>query len=76
MKLPITFPDDAQVIAEEAAYFRALSPEERVRSLDELFRLYHFLMASSGQPETLARLAREEEQRGRALIQDFVAHHG
>ena len=76
MQLPIKFPSDAEVIAEEAARFQELSPEERFRTLDELFRLYHFLMASSARPEALARLAREDEERGRAEIQDFVTHHG
>ncbi len=75
MNLPIKFPNDEAVIAEEAALFWALSPEERIRSLDEVFRLYHFLMASSGRPEALARLAREDEERGQAAIEEFVARH-
>ena len=76
MDLPIKFPSDAEVIAEETARFRALSPDERVRTLDEMFHLYHFLMASSARPEALARLARDDEERARAAIADFVAHHG
>jgi hypothetical protein len=76
MDLPIKFPNDADVVAEEAARFRALSPEDRLRTLDEMFRLYHFLLAASGRPEKLARLADEEEERGRTAIREFAAKHG
>jgi hypothetical protein len=76
MNLPIKFPSDAAVIAEEAARFRALSPESRVLALGEMFRLYHFLASRSAHPVALARLAQEEEERGRKAIEEFVARHG
>jgi len=60
------------LIAEEAARFRALSPEDRIRVLDEMFRTYHLLLGSSPQ---LAQLAEEEEERGRAAIKEFIARH-
>jgi hypothetical protein len=75
MDLPIKFPNDAEVIAEEAARFRALSPDQRVRELGEMVDLYHFLASISNQPEALARLAREEEERGRKAVEAFVARH-
>jgi len=75
MDLPIKFPSDAEVIAEEAARFRALSPERRVRTLGEMFRLYHFLATNATQPEALARLARQEEERGRKAVEEFLARH-
>ncbi len=37
MDLPIKFPNDADVIAEEAARFRALSPRDRVRAVGRRF---------------------------------------
>jgi len=76
VQLPIRFPSNAEVIAEEVARFRALSPENRLRALDEMFRLYHFLVAMSARPEALARLAQEDEERGRTAIEEFAAHHG
>jgi hypothetical protein len=76
VNLPVKFPDNAEVIAEEAARFRALSPEERVRTIGEMFHLYHFLIAASARPEAASRLAEEDEERGRSLVQDFVARHG
>jgi hypothetical protein len=44
MNLPIKFPNDTDVIAEEAALFRAMSPEERAGTLDEMFRVFQFLV--------------------------------
>jgi len=76
MDLPIRFPSDVEVISEEVARYRALSNEEQVRTLGELFRVYHFLTARSARPEAIARLAREEEERGRAAIEEFVKRHG
>ncbi len=75
MNVPIHFPAAASVIAEETARFRALSPEERVRTLGEMFRLYHFLASNSARPDALAQFAREEEDRGRKAIEEFIARH-
>jgi hypothetical protein len=76
MNIPIKFPNDGEVIAEEAARFRALSPERRVRALGEMFRLYRFLASNAAQPEAVARFAQEEEQRGRKAVEEFIARHG
>ena len=43
MHLPIKFPSYEDVIAEDVARYRALSPDARVRALGEMFRLYQFL---------------------------------
>jgi hypothetical protein len=75
MNLPIRFPNDADVIYEDAARFRALSPEEQVRELDECFRLYRFLRTTSGRPEMIDRVAEEEERLGWKAIQEFAARH-
>jgi hypothetical protein len=77
MNPPIHFPDDADVIADEAARFRALSADRRVLALGECFRDYLFLAEASGRPVELDRFAVGEERRGRAAIEEFVArHHG
>jgi hypothetical protein len=76
MNVPIPFPSEADRIREETRRFRALSPDERVRALGEMFRVYHFLLKTSDRPEALARFAQEEEERARASIQEFVARHG
>jgi hypothetical protein len=75
MDLPIRFPSDADVIAEEAARFRALPPEKQVRVLGESFREYLFLAAAGGRRD-IDRYAREEERLGQAAIEEFIARHG
>jgi hypothetical protein len=76
MNVPIQFPSEAEVIREETRRFRALSPDDQVGRLQEMFRLYHFLLKSSDRPEALARFAQEEQDRARVSIQGFVARHG
>jgi hypothetical protein len=76
MKLPIRFRSEVEVITEQTRQFRALSPERRVETLGELFCVYHFLAENSPRREALARFAREDEERSRIAIQEFVARHG
>ena len=76
MKIPIRFPSEADVIAEEAARFRGLSDEEKVRALNDCFRTYLFLLSASGRAEELKHRAEEEETRARVAIQEFAARHG
>ncbi len=76
MILPIRFPDEGDVIAEEAARFRALSPQAQVRALGECYRLYHFLRTTSGREAQMDRLAEEEEQLGRDAIREFCQRYG
>ena len=75
MDLPIKFPSDAEVIAEEVARFRALSPEEQVRSIGEMLHTYFLLAELSPRPDAVARLADAEEAQTRAAIEEFVARH-
>ena len=75
MDLPIKFPDDADVIAEEVRRFRALTPEAQVRTVGEMAGLYHFLAARSDRPDVIARMAAEDEARGRAVIEEFVTRY-
>jgi len=76
MNLPIRFPNDADVIYEDAARFRALTPREQVRELNDCFRLYQFLRTTSGRAEQIDRLADEDERLGREAILEFAARHG
>lgn len=47
MDLPIKFPSDADVIAEEAARFPALTPQERMRSIRGLLEAGALMMRQS-----------------------------
>ncbi len=75
MDLPIKFPSDAEVIVEEVARFRALTSVERVQTLGEMVRMYHFLADHAARPEAVARFAADDEARGRAAVEEFVARH-
>jgi hypothetical protein len=76
MKLPITFPSDADVIAEEAARFRALSPEDRLQSIRGLLAAGALMMRRSPKVAFLREYALEQENRARRAIQEFVKRHG
>ena len=76
MKIPINFPNDADVIAKEAARSRALSPIEHIRELEELQWLYHFQLHASGKAAELTKEFEANEERGRAVIKEFVKRHG
>jgi hypothetical protein len=75
MNLPIRFPNDADVIAEEAERFRALSDGDKVRALEDCWREYQFLMANSDRKSELRRLADDEEELAQRAIREFVARH-
>ena len=75
MNLPIRFPNDADVIAEDAARFRALSSEERMRSLRDLIDTGAFLLRIGGRETAMRELASEEAQESHAAIKEFIARH-
>jgi hypothetical protein len=75
VNLPIRFPIDADVIYEDAARFRALSPEERVRVLGSCFQDYQSLRMLSGRAEQIDRFAEEEQQLEWKAILEFAARH-
>jgi hypothetical protein len=47
MNLPIKFPSDAEVIIGEVTHFRALSPEERIRSIRGILETGVLIMRES-----------------------------
>jgi hypothetical protein len=75
MKLPITFPSDVEVIAEEAARFRVLSPQERLRSIRGLLAAGALMMQQSPQAAFLREYTLEQENRARQAVQEFIARH-
>jgi hypothetical protein len=75
MDLPIQFPSDADVIAEEAARFRALSPEARLRSIRGLIAAGQLMMRNSPKAAFLQAHAAEQEAGSRQAVQEFIARH-
>ena len=75
MNIPIRFPNNADVIYEDAARFRALSPEEQVRVLGSCFHDYQSLRMISGRATQIDRFAEEEKRLERQAILEFAARH-
>jgi hypothetical protein len=75
MKLPIQFPTDADVIAAEAARFRALSPAQRLQSIRSLLAAGALMMRRSPRAAFLHEYTLEQEKRARQAIQEFLARH-
>ena len=76
MKLPIKFPSDAEVIIEEVARFRALSPEGRVRSIRSLVAAGALMMRQSPKAAFLREYALDQENRARQAVKEFLVRHG
>jgi hypothetical protein len=75
MNLPINFPSDADVISEEAERFRALSPENRLRSIRGLLAAGALIMRQSPKAAFLRDYTLEQENRARQAVKEFFARH-
>lgn len=75
MNLPIRFPSDAEVIAEEVGRFRALSPEQRVRSIRGLIAAGALMMRRSPKAAFLREYTLDQENRARRAVTEFLARH-
>ena len=76
MDIGIRFPSEADVIAEEAARFRALTPEARLRSIRGIINAGARMMRSAPKADFLREHAAEQKQLSRAAVQEFIARHG
>jgi hypothetical protein len=76
MDLPVKFPSDTEVILEDVARFRALSPAERIRAIRGMLVTGAHLMKISLKSDWARRYAEEQQLLTQRSIQDFVAHHG
>jgi hypothetical protein len=75
MNVPIKFPSDAEVIAEETARFRALSPENRLRSIRGLLKAGALMMQQSPKASFLREYTLEQENRARQAVKEFITRH-
>jgi hypothetical protein len=75
MDLPIKFPTDAEVIAEEAARFRALSPEDRVRLVRGLLTAGAMMLRQSPRAAFLREHTLQQEDRARQAVKEFLRRH-
>ena len=75
MNLPIKFPSDADVTIEEVACFRALSPENRVRSIRGMIAAGALMMHRSPRAAFLRDYSLEQENLARQAVKEFLARH-
>ena len=75
MDLPLNFPSDADVVVEEAARFRALSPEERMRSIQGLLSAGALMMRRSPKAAFLREYTLEQEDLAQQAVKEFIARH-
>lgn len=74
--VPIRFPKDADVIAEEAARFRAMSPQERMRVIEDMIDTGERLIRISPNADFIERYSLEQEELARQAFKEFVARYG
>ena len=75
MDLPVKFPSETEVILEDVARFRALSPEERIFVIQDLLAFGEFLMSKSPKAAWAEQYAEEQKTLSRQNIREFVARH-
>lgn len=75
MEQPIRFPSDVEVVAEEAARFQALSPDQRFAYFQGILTTGEWMIKQSPHAEFLRRQHEEQEQLATKAIQDFIARH-
>ena len=75
MDLPVKFPSESEVILEDVARFRALSPRERIESIRSLLNSGAFLMSISPKAAWAKQYSEEQKHLERRNIVDFIARH-
>jgi hypothetical protein len=76
MDLPVKFPSQTDVIVEEVARFRALTPGQRFRSLQGLLRAGAVILRNSPKAAWAKHYAEEQEALAQQKIREFIARHG
>jgi hypothetical protein len=76
MDLPVKFPSETEVILEEVARFRALSPSERIQAIRDLLKAGDDIRRRSPEAAALAdQYAEEQELLERRNIREFLERH-
>lgn len=71
--LPYRFPSQADQIAEEAAAFQALSPNERLQALLDHIAASEVLLATSPHREAILRQGAEREAEWQRIQKEIIA---
>jgi hypothetical protein len=75
MDLPIKFPSETEMILEDVARFRELSPRERIQAIADLLRAGAHLMKISPKAEWARQYSDEQKRLERRNIREFIERH-
>jgi hypothetical protein len=75
MDLPVKFPSETEVILEDVARFRALSPRERIQAIEGLLADGAYLMSISPKADWARQYAEEQKLLAQRNIREFIARH-
>jgi hypothetical protein len=75
MDLPVKFPSETEVILEDVARFRALSPEDRIQMIQDMLAGGLYLMSRSPKATWAKQYAEEQEALAQQKIREFLARH-
>jgi hypothetical protein len=75
MDSPLKFRNNADVIAEEAARWRALTPEEWVKSYRGILRAGALMLKHAQNQEYQRRYRQEQKELARRAIKELIARH-
>ena len=76
MDLPVKFPSETEVILEDVARFRVLSPEDRIRSFRSFLKSASSIARRSPKAAWARQYAEEQEILAQKNIREFMARHG
>jgi hypothetical protein len=76
MDLPVKFPSQTEVILEDVARFRALTPRERFQSPCNLLTAGDCIRRKSPKAAWAEQYADEQEILAQRNIREFLARHG
>ncbi len=76
MDIGIKFPSETEVILEDVASVRALTPNERLQCLQGLVNVGEQLLRNSPKADWLMEYSEEQERLAQRNIREFVARHG
>jgi hypothetical protein len=75
MELPVKFPSETEVILEDVARFRALSPEGRARVLQDMLNDGAYLLSVSPKAAWAKQYFEEQELLAQRNMWEFIARH-
>jgi len=75
MDLPVKFPSETEVILDDVARFRALTPNERIGRIRAMLADGAFLLSKSPKAAWAKRYFDEQELLAQRNIREFIARH-